>query len=125
MVSLDRVLELETGRGARALSNITNTMDVFDSHFPRFPVLPGVLVLSAIARLASLLLDSGGRRGWELAAADNIRFRHYVLPGDQLELAVRVVEVKPESAQLTAEAQVDGRRVATVGRLLMRTVKQA
>src|SRR3954452_3169170 len=86
---LDRIIELEPGGRARGLRNVPNTLEVFDSHFPRFPVLPGVLVLDTLAELAELAL--GGPPGeWRLSGIRRAQFRRYVAPGDQLELSVQV-----------------------------------
>jgi len=63
---LDRVLELEPRTRARGLRNVPSTLDVFDSHFPRFPVLPGVVVLDSLAELARLVLP-GAPEAWRLS----------------------------------------------------------
>jgi 3-hydroxyacyl-[acyl-carrier-protein] dehydratase len=109
--TLDRVLELEPGTRARGLRNIPNTLDVFDSHFPRFPVLPGVLVLDTLAELAQLALP-GPPEGWRLAGVRGVQFRRYVGPGDQLDLSVHVQQVDAQSATLRGDARVAGRVVA-------------
>ena len=132
---LDRVIAVEPGRGARALQNVPHTLDIFDSHFPRFPVLPGVLILGSMGELASLLLkqeagsgaphpQAGTRREpgqagrpWRLAEAAQVRFRHFVQPGDQLDVAVELTEWTPEAATFSGTVKVDGKTVATARRL--------
>ena len=71
--TLDRVLEIDPEKQARAIRNVPNTLAIFDSHFPRFPVLPGVLMLGSLAELSARLLEkkAGGR--WRLAGADQVR----------------------------------------------------
>ncbi len=70
-MTLDRVVGVEPGRRAEAIRNVPSTLDLFDSHFPRFPVLPGVLILGTLGALAELLLRDTTRRpgGWPAPAA--------------------------------------------------------
>jgi 3-hydroxyacyl-[acyl-carrier-protein] dehydratase len=108
---LDRVLELEPRTRGRGLRNVPSTLDVFDSHFPRFPVLPGVVVLDSLAELARLVLP-GAPEAWRLGGIGRTQFRHYVRPGDQLLLDVTIEQLAPRSATLSGEARVAGRLVA-------------
>jgi 3-hydroxyacyl-[acyl-carrier-protein] dehydratase len=107
---LDRVLEVEPGARARGLRNVPSTLQVFESHFPRFPVLPGVLVLDTLAELARLALP-GPADGWRLAGVERVQFRRYVSPGDQLELTVEVRRAGDGTATLRGDARVAGRVV--------------
>jgi 3-hydroxyacyl-[acyl-carrier-protein] dehydratase len=109
--TLDRIVSVEPGKRAVALRNVPNTLAIFDTHFPRFPVLPGVLILGSLGELAGELLreEIGGR--WELRAAGRVGFRHFVRPGDQLELTVQLKERSEGEAVLSGEAKVDGRVV--------------
>ena len=116
MTSLDRVIALEPGSAGRARRNVPNTLAVLDSHFPRFPVLPGVLILDSLAELGALV--AGGTPGsWRLAGAARVRFRRYVQPGDQLEVEVEVTGRDGDAVLLRAGASVDGRSVATAREL--------
>lgn len=117
LITLDRVLRLEPGAGATAVRNVPNTLAIFDSHFPRFPVLPGVLILGSMAELAALLLAEQTGRRWRLAAARQVRYRHFVQPGDQMELTVELKDLTDHEAVLTATARVDGRPVTTAREL--------
>ncbi|MEV0245757.1 hypothetical protein AB0H76_04100 [Nocardia sp. NPDC050712] len=85
---LDRIVELHVGARAVALANVPHTLTVFDTHFQRFPVLPGVLLLHGLSNLADTLLAATVGGQWQLAATRGAQFRHYVRPGDQLRLAV-------------------------------------
>jgi 3-hydroxyacyl-[acyl-carrier-protein] dehydratase len=114
MDTLDRILGVEPGLRASAVRNVPNTLPVLDTHFPRFPVLPGVLILDSLAELAALAVGGGA---WRLAAADRIRFRHYVRPGDQLVLSVERTGGDATAPALSGEVRVDGRVVASVRRL--------
>jgi len=113
---LDRVLELEPRVHARGVRNVPSTLDVFDSHFPRFPVLPGVVVLDTLSELARLTLP-GTPDEWRLADVGRMQFRHYVRPGDQLVLGVEVEEIETGSATLRGEARVAGRLVVRARQL--------
>jgi 3-hydroxyacyl-[acyl-carrier-protein] dehydratase len=115
--TLDRVLHLNDER-AEAIRNVPSTLEVFDTHFPRFPVLPGVMILDTVAELAAALLEHRTGAKWILAGVDRARYRHFVRPGDQLSAAVVVTELCGSEAALRASASVDGVPVAT-----MRTVR--
>ncbi|WP_250286750.1 MULTISPECIES: 3-hydroxyacyl-ACP dehydratase FabZ family protein [unclassified Frankia] len=111
--AFDRLVQLEHGRQAVAVRNIPGTLDVFDSHFPRFPVLPGMLLFESMVALAGLVLAAPGER-WRLSGARVVRFRHFVRPGDQAEITVRVLDRAGQTARCTASVTVDGRPVASV-----------
>jgi len=115
--TLDRVVSLEPGKGAKGLRNVPNTLAILDSHFPRFPVLPGVLILGSLGELAARLLEEQTGRPWRLAGADQVRYRHFVQPGDQMELTVELQEASTDSALLSGTVRVDG-KVMTQARQL-------
>ena len=115
--TLDRILGVEPGVRASALRNVPNTLQVLDTHFPRFPVLPGVLILDSLAELSALAAGDGA---WRLAGVERVRFRHYVRPGDQMELAVEVTRRDPARLALSGSVRVDGRVVASVRELRLR-----
>jgi 3-hydroxyacyl-[acyl-carrier-protein] dehydratase len=119
MTPLDRIIAVEPGRGASATRNVPATLDVFDHHFPRFPVLPGVMILDDLVAVAQLAL---GTAGWQLSAAKRVRYRHFVRPGDQLDLAVTVREATAHEAVFSATANVDGKTVTTIRELRLRRV---
>jgi len=119
LTGFDRLVSLEPGASARAIRNVPNTLTIFDSHFPRFPVLPGVLILGTMEALAARLLEEETGRRWRLGGAGQVGFRHFVRPGDQLEIAVDLKERSEEEAVLTAEARVDGKVVTRARRLRM------
>lgn len=114
--TLDRIVRIEEDE-AEAIRNVPNTLAIFDTHFPRFHVLPGVLILGSLETLcAELLAERTGRR-WRLAGADRVGFRHFVQPGDQLVLTVKLRELGAAEATLSGEAAVDGRVVTRARRL--------
>lgn len=121
LVALDRVVGVEPGRRAVALRNVPNTLSIFDSHFPRRPVLPGVLVLGSMAELAGVLLadQEQGNQDWYLARAGRIRYRHFIEPGDQMEIEVQVKDLSEQRATFKATVKVEGNLVTSAGSLVM------
>ncbi len=117
--SLDRVVTLEPGKPAVGLRNVANTLSIFDSHFPRFPVLPGVIILGTMGELAGLLLAEQTGDQWRLAGAERVRYRHFVRPGDQMEVVVQLKELSDEAALFSGDAKVDGKSVTTARLLRM------
>lgn len=119
LTAYDRLTALEAGASAEAIRNVPNTLAIFDTHFPHFPVLPGVLALGTLESLAATLLAEEGGGAWRLAGAQAVGFRHFVQPGDQMELSVKLVERTGEEATLSGEVRVDGRVVIRARRLRM------
>jgi 3-hydroxyacyl-[acyl-carrier-protein] dehydratase len=115
LTGIDYVARLEPGREAVGVRNVPATLALFDSHFPRFPVLPGVLLLQSMAQTAALAL--GDARGWLLDGAEVVRFRHAVRPGDRAVVTARVLDAGAEGASCSAVVHVEGRAVATARRL--------
>jgi 3-hydroxyacyl-[acyl-carrier-protein] dehydratase len=115
--TLDRILTVEPGESATAIRNVPNTLAIFDTHFPRFPVLPGVLMLGSLGALAAHLLEAETGRPWRLAGADRVAFRHFVQPGDQLLLTVKLSQRSEDEATLSGEVSVEGRVVVRARKL--------
>ncbi len=111
---IDRVLEMEEGKSLVALKNVTVNEAYFVGHFPNRPVMPGVLILEALAQAAAVLaykstntLPSEGVL-YYFAGIDHARFRRVVEPGDQLHLEVKVIRSKRDVWKLGGTAYVDG-----------------
>jgi 3-hydroxyacyl-[acyl-carrier-protein] dehydratase len=119
LTAYDRLVSVEPGVSAEAIRNVPNTLAIFDSHFPRFPVLPGVLALGTLGSLAATLLAEENGGSWRLAQAKQVGFRHFVQPGDQMELSVKVAERSDDEAVLSGEVKVDGRVVIRARKLRM------
>ena len=117
--TLDKVLSIEPGKSATAVRNVPNTLAIFDSHFPRFHVLPGVLILGSVGALAGELLQAETGRPWRLAGAERIGFRHFVQPGDQMLLSVTLKSRDESEAILTGEVSIDGKVVTRARKLRM------
>jgi 3-hydroxyacyl-[acyl-carrier-protein] dehydratase len=117
--TIDRVLSVDSGKEATAIRNVPNTLAIFDSHFPRFPVLPGVLMLGSLGALAAHLLEEETGRKWRLAGAGNVGFRHFVQPGDQMLISVQVKERTDDGATLSGDVKVDDKLVIRARQLRM------
>ncbi|HSB68239.1 MAG TPA: 3-hydroxyacyl-ACP dehydratase FabZ family protein [Candidatus Methylomirabilis sp.] len=111
---VDRILRLEPGKEAVILKNVSNSEDYFADHFPGRPIMPGCLILEACDQAARLLLarGSGFRRLPRLEELTNGKFRHFVQPGDVLQVHVVVTSQDAGGAKVQAAASVGPRGVA-------------
>jgi 3-hydroxyacyl-[acyl-carrier-protein] dehydratase len=111
---VDRVIELEKGKRIKALKNVTINEPYFVGHFPHRPVMPGVLMLEALAQTAALLsFDAAGvtpdeKTVYYFAGIDGARFKRPVEPGDQLVMDVTLERAKAGIYKFKATARVDG-----------------
>jgi 3-hydroxyacyl-[acyl-carrier-protein] dehydratase len=129
---VDRVLELEKGVRIKALKNVSINEPHFQGHFPHRPVMPGVLMLEALAQAAALLaFDTLGETPddqtvYYFAGIDGARFKRPVEPGDQLTLEVELDRMKAGIFKFKARAKV-GDEIATEAELMctMRKIPQA
>lgn len=114
---VDRVIEIQEGARIKAYKNVTANEEFFNGHFPGNPVMPGVLIIEALAQAAALLalqsekVDLGSKVIY-LAGVDKARFRKPVRPGDRLDLDCTVLRRKGPIWKLTVIASVDGQKVA-------------
>lgn len=93
---VDRVLSVEPGKGVVAIKNVSVNEPFFQGHFPGHPIVPGVLLVEAMAQAAGVLIYQTdpariGSRLFYLAALDNVKFRRPVVPGDQVRLEIEVL----------------------------------
>jgi 3-hydroxyacyl-[acyl-carrier-protein] dehydratase len=115
---IDRITRWEVGSAAEALKNVALSEDFFDDHFPRRPVMPGVLIIEGMAQLAGLLLEAslhekcGKDAKAVLTVLERTKFRDMVRPGDTLRYRAEVVSVNETGGKARAEADRDGRTVA-------------
>lgn len=126
---VDRVLEVEKGKRIKALKNVTINEPFFNGHFPHRPVMPGVLMLEALAQAAALLsFETLGKSPddntvYYFAGIDGARFKRPVEPGDQLRLDVELTRMKAGIFKFAARASV-GDELAVEAELMctMRTI---
>lgn len=115
---VDRILELEEGKRVLAIKNVTINEPFFPGHFPHLPVMPGVLILEALAQAAAVLsFKTMGQKPDEnsvvyFAGIDKARFKRPVTPGDQLLLEVHIIRRMRNIWKYRAVARVDEEMVA-------------
>lgn len=114
---VDRIVELEDNRIV-GIKNVSANEPFFNGHFPNFPVMPGVLIVEALAQTAGVLvlhkLGGAGDKLVLLASIDQAKFRRPVVPGDQLRLEMAIDRMKATVAKVSGKATVDGVVVAEV-----------
>lgn len=114
LLLVDRVLNWESGKDITAIKNVTVNEEFFNGHFPHKPVMPGVLMIEALAQTAALLsfLTEGRKPDDNIvvyfAGIDNVRFKRPVEPGDQLVMHAEIVRRARGIWKYTAKAMVDG-----------------
>lgn len=113
---VDRIVEYELGKRVVGIKNVTLNEPFFAGHFPGAPVMPGVLIVEAMAQTAGvMMLASLPDRETKLVfftGIDGAKFRRPVVPGDQLRLELTVLRLRPRYIKLRGEAYVDGQLVA-------------
>lgn len=114
MLLIDRVLEWEPGMRAVALKNVSINEPFFTGHYPEVPIMPGVLIVEAMAQTGgiAMLTEDGNSALPILAGIDEARFRKPVVPGDQLRLEATVVRGGSRMGKVSVKATVDDALVA-------------
>ena len=118
---LDQILELEPGQRIVAVKRLAGTEDYLRDHFPRFAVMPGVLMLEALFQAAALLVrasDSYEHGLVLLRSAKNVKFADFVQPGQQLDIVAEISKVEGSVHTLKATGHKDG-KLAVSGRLVV------
>jgi 3-hydroxyacyl-[acyl-carrier-protein] dehydratase len=117
-IMIDRVLEIEPGKHVVAVKNISGNDMVFLGHFPEKAVMPGALILEAMAQTAIILFSTGGKsesgnkKPLYFFGSAKARFLHPVVPGDQLRIKVENVKSLPTGAYVSGEAFVGDKKVS-------------
>ena len=114
---VDRITELTPGKTIRGFKNVSMSEPYFSTHFPRFPVLPGVIIIEAMAQLAGLLIevspqDGEGKKKALLSIVDRIKFKRIVRPGDRLDMEASLVVLDEEGARAEVSSRVGEELVA-------------
>jgi UDP-3-O-[3-hydroxymyristoyl] N-acetylglucosamine deacetylase / 3-hydroxyacyl-[acyl-carrier-protein] dehydratase len=112
---VDRIVSLEYGKHAIGIKNVTINDYFFKGHFPAQPVMPGVIIIEAMAQVGGVMMLASDENRGKLAffmAINNVKFRKPVVPGDQLVLEVEALRVKSRTGQVRGRALVDGKVVA-------------
>ncbi|GAA0319502.1 3-hydroxyacyl-ACP dehydratase FabZ [Bacillus carboniphilus] len=108
---VDRITEVEEGKRAVGYKNVSANEDFFNGHFPEYPVMPGVLIVEALAQVGAVAMlkkeENRGRLAF-FAGIDNCRFKRQVVPGDQLRLEVEMVRFRGSIGKGKGVATVDG-----------------
>ncbi|MGE6257895.1 3-hydroxyacyl-ACP dehydratase FabZ [Heyndrickxia sporothermodurans] len=111
---IDRILEVEEGKSAVGIKNVTGNEDFFNGHFPQYPVMPGVLIVEALAQVGAVAMLKKEENRGKLAfftGIDKCRFKRQVKPGDQLRLEVEMIRFKGPIGKGKGIATVDGELV--------------
>lgn len=112
---VDKILELEPGVKAVGIKNVTINEHFFQGHFPDFPVMPGVLIVEAMAQVAGILaFKSGAKEGSSVffMSIEKAKFRKPVVPGDQLRLELNVIQHRGNVWKCSGKTFVDGKLVS-------------
>ena len=108
---IDRVEEVVEGKSAKGYKNVTINENFFNGHFPEYPVMPGVLILEALAQMGAICIlsmeDFKGKIGF-LVGADKVRWKKQVMPGDKLSLEIEIVKLRGSIGVGKGKATVDG-----------------
>ncbi len=111
---VDRVEEIVEGVSVKGYKNVSANEQFFNGHFPEYPVMPGVLILEALAQLGAIAILSKeeykGKIGF-LVGADKVKWRKQVVPGDRLDLEIEIVRMKGSIGVGKGTATVDGKKV--------------
>ena len=113
---VDRIDELEPGVRALGVKNVTQNEPFFQGHFPDYPVMPGVLIIEAMAQVGGMLLlgtiEDPEQKVVYFMSLDNVKFRRPVLPGDQLRCELEMLQNRGKTCRMKGVAYVEGNVVA-------------
>lgn len=110
---VDRVLEKDENKRIVAIKNVSMNESFFQGHFPGHPIMPGVLIVEAMAQVAGLMVMEKGSNSLPIfASMDNVKFKAPVRPGDQIRFEVELIKIKASFVKVAGKATVDGKLVA-------------
>jgi len=118
---IDKIQDWQVGRSAEAIKNVALSEDYFDDHYPRHPVMPGVLILEGIAQLSGLLLEDSLKERYGhsakaiMAVVERTKFRDIVRPGETLVYRTEVLSLNLQGGKTIAQASRNGKVVVSTG----------
>ncbi|MDR2487495.1 MAG: 3-hydroxyacyl-ACP dehydratase FabZ [Clostridiales Family XIII bacterium] len=112
-ILVDAILELELGKQAKGVKNVSLSEDFFDDHFPLKPIMPGVLIVEGMAQVSGLLLEESMRRAGKKVKAlmsliEKVKFRQPVYPGTQILYTCNILQMNEFGGKISATAMVGG-----------------
>ena len=123
MLLVDRILEVEEGKRIVGIKNVTINEPFFQGHFPGHPVMPGVLIVEAMAQVGGMMLmdavEDPKSKVVYFMSIDKVKFRKPVVPGDQLRFELELLSFRGKRCQMRGEASVDGARVSEAEMMAM------
>jgi len=123
---VDKVVELEEGKRAVGIKNVSVNEPFFQGHFPEYPIMPGVLIVEAMAQVGAVAMmsidENKGKLG-VFAGIDKVRFKKEVRPGDTLRMEVEMISLRRNIGKANASAYVDG-ELACSGELMFALVQK-
>lgn len=115
---LDKITEWKLGDCAKGIKNISMSEDFFDDHFPEYPIMPGVLIIEALAQLSGLLLEETVKKDYNkklkalVTILEKVKFRNVAKPGDTLELYTEIISVHEDSGKVRTTAKANSKKIA-------------
>lgn len=122
---VDRIIEIEEGKKAVGIKNVTANEPFFQGHFPENPIMPGVLMVEALAQVGAVCVLSQQEYQGKLAVfagVDKLRFKKQVIPGDQLRMEVELISIKRGIGKAKAVATVEN-QIAVKGEIMFAIVE--
>lgn len=123
---VDRITDLKPGVSATGLKNVTMNEPFFQGHFPGQPIMPGVLIIEAMAQVAGVMAFRSGMEGKSVyfMSIDNVKFRRPIVPGDQVIMDIKVLKQRGNVWKFSGSATVEGKVVSEAEFTAMVTDKE-
>jgi len=123
---VDRIIDLQPGKSITGIKNVTFNEPFFQGHFPGQPIMPGVLIIEAMAQVAGIAAFSSGMEGKAVyfMSIEKAKFRRPVVPGDQLRLEIKVLQQRGNVWKFSGAATVDGKLASEADFTAMVTNKE-
>ena len=123
---VDRIIDLQPGKSITGLKNVTFNEPFFQGHFPGQPIMPGVLIIEAMAQVAGIAAFSSGMEGKAVyfMSIEKAKFRRPVVPGDQLRIEIRVLQQRGNVWKFSGASTVEGKLVSEADFTAMVTDKE-